>query len=58
VKAKTDRIDIVHAGLAELVPVEAITQGQFDRMFDINVKGLLFTVQKACLWFMMADRSS
>jgi NAD(P)-dependent dehydrogenase (short-subunit alcohol dehydrogenase family) len=49
VKAKTGRIDILfaNAGVAELAPVGEITEEQFDRIFDINVKGLLFTVQKA-----------
>jgi NAD(P)-dependent dehydrogenase (short-subunit alcohol dehydrogenase family) len=49
VKAKTGRIDILfaNAGVAELAPLGEITEEQFDRTFDINVKGLLFTVQKA-----------
>src|SRR3984885_4755011 len=49
VKAKTGRIDILfaNAGIAELAPLGEITEEQFDRTFNINVKGLLFTVQKA-----------
>ena len=49
VKAKTGRIDILfaNAGIAELAPLGEITEENFDRMFNINVKGLLFTVQKA-----------
>jgi len=49
VKAKTGRIDILfaNAGIAELAPLGEITEADFDRMFNINVKGLLFTVQKA-----------
>src|SRR5271155_4785298 len=49
VKAKKGSIDILfaNAGVAELAPVGEITEEQFDRSFDINVKGLLFTVQKA-----------
>jgi NAD(P)-dependent dehydrogenase (short-subunit alcohol dehydrogenase family) len=35
------------AGLWELTPLEAITEEHFDKIFNINVKGLLFTVQKA-----------
>src|ERR1700691_2614393 len=49
VKGKTGRIDILfaNAGVAELAPLGEITEEQFDRTFDTNVKGLLFTVQKA-----------
>ena len=49
VKAKTARIDILfaNAGIAELAPLGEITEQDYDRMFNINVKGLLFTVQKA-----------
>jgi NAD(P)-dependent dehydrogenase (short-subunit alcohol dehydrogenase family) len=48
VKAK-GRIDIVfaNAGLAEIIPLENITEEHFDKLFNINVKGALFTVQKA-----------
>ncbi|MFE5091318.1 glucose 1-dehydrogenase [Streptomyces sp. NPDC056638] len=48
VKAK-GRIDIVfaNAGLAEFAPLEDVTEDHFDKIFDINVKGALFTVQKA-----------
>jgi NAD(P)-dependent dehydrogenase (short-subunit alcohol dehydrogenase family) len=43
------RIDIVfaNAGLGEFVPLEDITEEHFEKIFDINVKGALFTVQKA-----------
>ena len=43
------RIDIVfaNAGLAEFSPLVNITEEHFDRLFNINVKGALFTVQKA-----------
>ncbi len=43
------KLDVVfaNAGVAELAPIGEITEELFDRMFDINVKGLLFTVQKA-----------
>jgi NAD(P)-dependent dehydrogenase (short-subunit alcohol dehydrogenase family) len=49
VKAKTGRIDILfaNAGVAELAPLGEITEEQFARTFDINVKGVLFAVQKA-----------
>jgi NAD(P)-dependent dehydrogenase (short-subunit alcohol dehydrogenase family) len=36
-----------NAGMMEVAPLETITEAHFDRMFAINVKGLLFTVQKA-----------
>src|ERR1700736_1553379 len=43
------RIDIVfaNAGLAEFSPLVNITEEHFDKLFNINVKGTLFTVQKA-----------
>ena len=42
-------LDIVfaNAGLAEFAPLGEISEEHFDKTFDINVKGLLFTVQKA-----------
>jgi NAD(P)-dependent dehydrogenase (short-subunit alcohol dehydrogenase family) len=49
VKAMGRKIDIVfaNAGAAEFVPIGSITEAHFDKLFSINVKGLLFTVQKA-----------
>lgn len=49
VKAKKDRIDILfaNAGAAELVSLGEITEEHFDKIFDVNVKGVLFSVQKA-----------
>src|SRR6185369_11392105 len=43
------RIDVVfaNAGVAEFAPLGMITEEHFDRLFDVNVKGTLFTVQKA-----------
>ena len=43
------RIDILfaNAGIAEGAPLGAISEEQFDRTFGVNVKGALFTVQKA-----------
>src|SRR6202051_3480112 len=48
VKAK-GKLDIVfaNAGVAEFAPMGSITEQHFDKLFDINVKGTLFTVQKA-----------
>ena len=49
VKEQKGRIDIVfaNAGGGEFAPLGAITEEHFDKTFNINVKGLLFTVQKA-----------
>lgn len=43
------RLDILmaNAGGGEFVPLGQITDEQFHKYFDINVKGTLFTVQKA-----------
>jgi NAD(P)-dependent dehydrogenase (short-subunit alcohol dehydrogenase family) len=43
------RIDVLfaNAGIAEGAALGAISEEQFDRSFGINVKGALFTVQKA-----------
>jgi NAD(P)-dependent dehydrogenase (short-subunit alcohol dehydrogenase family) len=43
------RIDVVfaNAGVAEFAPIGKITEEHFDKLFDTNVKGTLFTVQKA-----------
>jgi NAD(P)-dependent dehydrogenase (short-subunit alcohol dehydrogenase family) len=49
VKVERGSLDILfaNAGTGELVPLGEITPEHFDRTFDVNVKGLLFTVQKA-----------
>jgi NAD(P)-dependent dehydrogenase (short-subunit alcohol dehydrogenase family) len=49
VKEQKGHIDILfaNAGVGELVPLGAITEAHFDKTFGINVKGLVFTVQKA-----------
>jgi len=49
VEAKGRRIDIVfaNAGFGEFASLGNITEEHFDRLFDVNVKGALFTVQKA-----------
>jgi len=48
VKSEKGVIDIlfVNAGVASFSPLDSITEEHFDRIFGINVKGLLFTVQK------------
>ena len=49
VAAQGRRIDIVfaNAGLGEFAALGAVTEEHFDKLFNINVKGTLFTVQKA-----------
>lgn len=49
VKEKHGRVDVVfaNAGVGEFVPFGQVTEAHFDKLFDVNVKGLLFTVQKA-----------
>jgi NAD(P)-dependent dehydrogenase (short-subunit alcohol dehydrogenase family) len=49
VSAARGTIDVLfaNAGLGNLAPLGAITAEQFDQVFDVNVKGTLFTVQKA-----------
>jgi len=46
---KKGKIDVLFAnvGLGGFVPLGSITEEYYDTTFDINVKGLLFTVQKA-----------
>lgn len=49
VKRQRGKLDVVvaNAGGGELVPLGSITEEHFDKTFAINVKGVLFTVQKA-----------
>jgi NAD(P)-dependent dehydrogenase (short-subunit alcohol dehydrogenase family) len=49
VRQRHGRVDVVfaNAGVGELVPFGQVTEAHFDKLFDTNVKGLLFTVQKA-----------
>ncbi|BES71411.1 SDR family oxidoreductase [Marinobacter nanhaiticus D15-8W] len=46
---KAGHLDIVfaNAGLGDFLPMGEITEEHFDRIFSVNVKGTLFTVQKA-----------
>ena len=43
------RIDIIfaNAGVGEFVAFGAVTEEHFDKIFNINVRGMLFTVQRA-----------
>ena len=49
VKEQKGHIDILfaNAGIAEFAPLGEISEAHFDKIFGINVKGLLFSVQKA-----------
>lgn len=49
VKGQTGRIDVlfVNAGGGSMLPLGSITEEQYASTFDSNVKGVLFTVQKA-----------
>ncbi|GGI33171.1 SDR family NAD(P)-dependent oxidoreductase [Bradyrhizobium guangdongense] len=49
VKAEAGRIDVlfVNAGGGSMLPLGQITEQQYADIFDRNVKGVLFTVQKA-----------
>ena len=48
VKDQKGHLDILfaNAGIAQFAPLEEISEEHFDKIFGINVKGLLFTVQK------------
>jgi NAD(P)-dependent dehydrogenase (short-subunit alcohol dehydrogenase family) len=49
IKREKGKLDIVfaNAGVATFAPFGTITEEHYDSIFEINVKGLLFTVQKA-----------
>lgn len=49
IKAQRGGLDILfaNAGTGQFAPLGGITEEHFDKQFDLNVKGLLFTVQKA-----------
>jgi NAD(P)-dependent dehydrogenase (short-subunit alcohol dehydrogenase family) len=48
IKHEKGKLDIVfaNAGVAKYAPFGEITEVLYDEIFDVNVKGLLFTVQK------------
>ena len=49
INREAGRLDIVfaNAGGGDMLPLAAITEEHYDRIFASNVKGVLFTVQKA-----------
>src|SRR5579859_217226 len=49
IKAEKGRVDVIfaNAGGGEFLPFGSITEEHYDKTFNTNVKGLLFTVQKA-----------
>jgi len=49
IKREKGKLDVVfaNAGIASYSPLGTITEQHFDSIFDTNVKGMLFTVQKA-----------
>jgi NAD(P)-dependent dehydrogenase (short-subunit alcohol dehydrogenase family) len=49
IKREKGKLDVVfaNAGVAKYAPIGKITEEFYDSIFDINVKGLLFTVQNA-----------
>ena len=49
IEHETGTLDVLfaNAGVAAYAPLGTITEEHYDSIFDINVKGLLFTVQKA-----------
>ena len=49
IKQQKGHLDIVfaNAGTGEFAPLGQITEAHFDKQFNVNVRGLLFTVQKA-----------
>jgi NAD(P)-dependent dehydrogenase (short-subunit alcohol dehydrogenase family) len=49
VKKHKGQVDIVfaNAGIGEMAPIAEATPEHFDKIFGVNVRGLVFTVQKA-----------
>src|SRR5258708_19603403 len=59
VKMEKGRIDILfaNAGIGEFATLGEITEEHYDKTFNTNVKGVLFTVQKALPLFREARSS-
>jgi NAD(P)-dependent dehydrogenase (short-subunit alcohol dehydrogenase family) len=49
VRAEKGHVDVMfaNAGIGNMSPLGSISEEQFDEVFDVNVKGTLFTVQKS-----------
>ena len=49
IKREKGQLDVLfaNAGIAKYAPLGKITEDVYDSIFDVNVKGVLFTVQKA-----------
>lgn len=49
VQKRFGKVDVIfaNAGVAEFVPLDGVSDAHFDKLFDINVKGALKTVQRA-----------
>jgi len=49
VRQKHGRIDalFVNAGIGEFMPIDKVTEAFYDKTFNVNVKGVFFTIQKA-----------
>lgn len=49
IASESGRLDVLfaNAGGGDMMPLDAITEEHFDRIFGTNVRGVLFTVQKA-----------
>ena len=48
IKERFGKVDILfaNAGIGKFVPIEQVTPEHFDELFDTNVRGLFFTIQK------------
>jgi NAD(P)-dependent dehydrogenase (short-subunit alcohol dehydrogenase family) len=58
IREKVDRLDILVAssGIGEFATLDTTTEEHFDKLFSVNVRGLVFTVQRAAQH--MADGGS
>lgn len=49
IRARLKRIDVLfmNAGVGAFIPIESVTEQDWDRLMAVNLKGVFFTVQKA-----------